>query len=75
MDPFGEVALAISNEAPEAGVARMALKRAHRDTEDSCGLLLVKQKVHACSATTEFVGRTNKQLKFARKVLPNLREK
>ena len=53
MDPLREVALSISNETPEAGIARpsagktVPLQRADREAEDSCRLLLVKKTIHA----------------------------
>ena len=53
MDPFGEVALTISNEPSEAGVRRAApgqtvsFQSADREAQDSCRLLLVKKRVHA----------------------------
>lgn len=71
----------VADKTPEPGIPgpcpgeTAALKRAHRNTEDSCRLLLVKQRVQASSAAIEFVGRINTELKFAGKVLPNLQTK
>jgi hypothetical protein len=78
VDPLREVALSISNETPEAGIARpsagetVPLQRADREAKDLCRLFLGEESVHAFSAATELVGRINTQLNFAGKVLPTL---
>ena len=63
MDPFGEVAWTISNEASEARVPRsgpgetVPLQRADREAEDSCRLLLVKKTIHAVFCRYNSVGQ------------------
>lgn len=78
MDPLREVALSISNETSEAGIARpsacetMPLQRADREAEDLCRLFLGEESVHACSAATEFVRQNKYAAQFCRKGLANL---
>jgi hypothetical protein len=79
LHPIFEVAFAISDETPEAGESgasasnAMPLQRAHGEAEKTRRSFLIEKAIHFVFCRSKwFVGRTNKQLKFAGKVLPTL---